>query len=75
MVEWNRRLNFIQKWGQENLTTTGYTEQQARSLSAETGITHILSRRFGPFDLPIIYQNETYRIYEIPQGTPSESQR
>ena len=75
MVEWNRRLNFIQKWGQENLTPTGYTEQQARSLSAETGITHVVSRRFGPFDLPIIYQNETYRIYEIPKGTLLESQR
>ena len=70
MVEWNRRLNFIRNWGQENLTPTGYTEQQARSLSAETGITHILTRRFGPFDLPIIYSNKTYRIYEIQHEAP-----
>lgn len=72
MVEWNRRLNFIQKWGQQNLTPAGYTAQQARSLSAETGITHILSRRFGPFDLPIVFQNRTYRVYEIPHATISE---
>jgi hypothetical protein len=74
MVEWNRRLNFIEKWGQENMTPTGYTRQQARSLSNKTGVTHILSRRFGPFDLPILFQNETYRIYEIPPGTVSGSQ-
>lgn len=68
IIEWNRRLNFIRKWGQENLPPTGYTAQQAQDLSAETGITHILSRRFGPFDLPVVYRNSTYRIYEIPSA-------
>ncbi|MBI1311794.1 hypothetical protein GC176_10925 [bacterium] len=73
IIEWNRRLNFIQKWGQENLTPNGYTARQAQTLSDETGITHILSRRFGPFDLPVVYQNETYRVYGIPIETASRS--
>jgi hypothetical protein len=74
MVEWNRRLNFIRKWGQDNLTPTGYTTEQAQSLSEETGITHILTRRFGPFDLPVIYRNDTYRIYEIPDTAAVRSE-
>jgi hypothetical protein len=65
--EWNRRLRFLRVWGEDHFSETGYSREDAINLGKETGSTHILSRRFGPFDLPVIYENQTYRIYSIPQ--------
>ncbi|MDA1161862.1 MAG: hypothetical protein O3B13_02045 [Planctomycetota bacterium] len=69
IVEWNRRLRFLRDWGQDNWNGRSYSAAVTHELHETTGITHIVSKRFGPFDVPIVYRNSTYRIYRI-DGTP-----
>lgn len=64
IVEWNRRLRFLREWFEENYDG-GYSHTALHDLHEQTGITHIVSRRLGPFDAEEVYQNETYRIYRI----------
>jgi hypothetical protein len=70
IVEWNNRLRFLKKWGEDNWNGQTYSADVTRKLHAETGITHIVSRRWGPFEAPIIYQNATFRIYQIELPVP-----
>lgn len=66
--EWNTRLNAIRDWGQasENYRPEGgYSRTAAHALSKRTGIIYIVSRRFGPFDAPVVFDSPTYRVYCI----------
>lgn len=65
IAEWNDRLKFLRKWGEENWSGKSYSATVTRKLYETTGITHLVSRRWGPFDAPVIYENETYRVYQI----------
>ena len=65
IVEWNNRLKFLKKWGEENWDGTSYSAAATQQLHETTGITHLVSRRWGPFDAPVIYRNGTYRVYQI----------
>jgi hypothetical protein len=65
IVEWNNRLKFIKKWGEDNWNGESYSAAVTRQLHETTGITHLVSRRWGPFEAPIIYENGTYRIYQL----------
>lgn len=65
IVEWNNRLKFIRKWGEENWNGESYSATVTKKLHEQTGITHLVSRRWGPFEAPIVYQNNTYRVYQI----------
>ena len=65
IVEWNNRLKFLKKWGQENWNGTSYSAAVTNQLHETTGITHLVSSRWGPFDAPIVYENATYRVYQI----------
>jgi hypothetical protein len=65
IVEWNRRLRFLKKWGEDNWNGQTYSATVTQKLHETTGITHIVSRRWGPFEAPVIYQNGTFRIYQI----------
>lgn len=63
---WNERLNGMQRWGEQHLQPGGgYSREDAHQLSDETGITYVVSRRFGPFNVPIVFESQTYRIYRI----------
>ena len=64
--EWNERLNGIRDWGEDYLLPGGgYSREDTHRLSGETEIDYIVSRRFGPFDAPVVFESETYRIYRI----------
>lgn len=65
LVEWNRRMNFLSKWYQQHRADGIYTSDELRSLRAETGITHILTDRLGPFELSPSYTNGTFRVYDL----------
>lgn len=65
IVEWNRRLRFLKQWGEEHWNGESYSASATRSLHETTGITHLVTRRWGPFVAPVIYQNATYRVYRI----------
>lgn len=66
IVEWNRRLKYLRKWGQEYYNE-GFDDPALQTLKENTNITHLLVKRLGPFKtLEPIYQNQTYKIYELP---------
>jgi hypothetical protein len=65
IVEWNNRLKFLKKWGEENWNGTSYSAVVTNQLHETTGVTHLVSSRWGPFDAPIVYENDTYRVYQI----------
>ena len=65
IVEWNNRLKFLKKWGEENWNGQSYSAAVTKKLHAATGITHLVSRRWGPFDAPVVYENRLYRVYQI----------
>ena len=64
IVEWNRRLSYLRQWGQRHWSG-GYTPDDLRALHEETGITHILARRLGPFTIEPVYRNGSYRVYDL----------
>lgn len=66
VVEWNRRLKYLRKWGQEYYNE-GFDDRALQALKENTNITHLIVKRLGPFKtLKPIYQNQTYKIYELP---------
>ncbi len=65
IVEWNNRLKFLKKWGEENWNGQSYSAAVTKKLHTTTGITHLVSRRWGPFDAPVVYENGSYRVYQI----------
>jgi len=71
IVEWNRRLQLISRWGSEAYDDQLYSTAETQALSAKTGITHILAGRLGPFEQTPIYQNSHFRVYAISADTDS----
>ena len=64
IIEWNRRLNFLKRWAQET-HDGGYSDKDLRQLHDETGVTHLLVRRLGPFESDPVYRNQTYRVFAV----------
>jgi hypothetical protein len=65
IVEWNRRLLFLRSWYQERFADGVCSNEELRSLRAETGITHIVTDRLGPFEPPPRYTNNLFRVYDL----------
>lgn len=65
IVEWNRRLNFLQKWFEENYADGLYSNTELKDLRARTGATHLLTDRLGPMELTPAYKNETFQVYDL----------
>jgi len=66
VVEWNRRLKYLRKWGQEYYNE-GFDDRALSTLKQKTNITHLLVKRLGPFTtIKPIYQNQTYKVYKLP---------
>lgn len=65
IVEWNSRLNFLQKWFEEKFADEKYSVDELRELQNLTGITHLLTDRLGPMDVEPIYRNKTFKVYDL----------
>lgn len=65
IVEWNNRLKFLKKWGEDNWNGTSYSATVTQQLHEQTGVDYLVTKRWGPFGAPIVYENSTYRIYQI----------
>ena len=65
IVEWNRRLQFLQKWFSTHFDDENYTADELRDFRKQTGVTHILTDRIGPLELDPVFENETYDIYDL----------
>jgi hypothetical protein len=65
IVEWNRRLLLLTKRFQTGFADGVYTRDELHALHGETGITHLITDRLGPMDFPPIYQNGSFRVYDL----------
>jgi hypothetical protein len=65
LVEWNRRMRFLDKWYREHRQDGVYSHDELRQLRAETGITHVLTDRLGPFESRPRYTNGRFRVYDL----------
>ncbi len=65
IVEWNRRLLWLTKRTTAFLEDGLYTRAELKSLREETGITHIVTDKLGPMELPPVYHNATYQVYDL----------
>ena len=65
IVEWNTRLNFLQKWFENNYVDEFYSAGELKSLRQKTGLTHLLTDRLGPLELEPIYRNGTFQVYDL----------
>lgn len=66
IVEWNRRLKYLRKWGQDYYNQ-GFDDRAISALKDDTNITYLLVKRLGPFTtMKPIYQNRTYKVYQLP---------
>ena len=69
IVEWNRRLWFMQNWASDNYDDKKYSREEINLLAAE-GITHVVAKRLGPMEnVEPIYRNNSYRIFEVPANS------
>ncbi len=65
IVEWNRRLNFLTKWYEDQYKDEFYSADELRDLRRQTGITHLLTDRLGPLELQPVYHNATFQVYDL----------
>jgi hypothetical protein len=66
IVEWNRRLKFLHTWYQDQYADQLYDAAELTRLRQETGITHVITDRLGPFEAVMLYENPVYRLIELP---------
>lgn len=65
IVEWNNRLKFLRKWGEDNWNGSSYSTEVTHQLHTQTGIDFLVTKRWGPFHAPVVHQNDSYRVYQI----------
>jgi hypothetical protein len=65
IVEWNRRQLLLTRWYQQNYADGRYSKEELRALRRQTGADFLIADEAGPFDLPPVYQNPTYRVYDL----------
>ena len=65
IVEWNRRLNFLQKWFEQKYSDEYYSTSEMKEFRELTGISHLLTDRIGPLELEPVYRNGTFQVYDL----------
>ncbi|MCH7688012.1 MAG: hypothetical protein IH899_15265 [Planctomycetes bacterium] len=65
ILEWQRRRQFVQQWRQTH-REQGMTRHSLRQLHETTGVTHMVTKQYEPFDIKPIFWNDSYKVYEIP---------
>lgn len=65
LVEWNRRLNFLERWYDQNYSDKLYSASELKGLHRDTGISHVLTDHLGPFELEPVYRNQTFQVYDL----------
>ncbi len=70
IVEWNRRLFVIRDWRQASIEDDdAYSVDDLARLGEVTGVTYLITHRIGPILTEPVYENQTYRVYELPPPT------
>lgn len=64
--EWNRRLWVMADWKTGTMLDGRASAAELESLRAETFIRYLICHRFGPVELQPVFENSTFRVYELP---------
>ena len=64
ILEWNRRLWRVHHWSAAAYADQVYQDSDLATLREKTGVTHVLTKRLGPFTAKPVWQNSVWRIYE-----------
>lgn len=72
ILEWNNRLWRIHHWSATSYEDELFGRDDTKKLHQQTGITHILTRRLGPFEQAPVFENEYWRVYEIAEPAAGE---
>ena len=64
ILEWNRRLWMIYYWSEAAYQDGLFDDTDLRQLRQKTGVTHIITRRLGPFERRPVWKNGVWQIYE-----------
>ncbi len=70
LVEWNSRLLYLADWGEKNYEN-GYSSEELTVLNRDYGITHLVVTRLEPIHQKPVFENKTYRVYEIEKVSPA----
>ena len=62
LAEWRRRRGVLFRWSKAALADGAISAEELRSLGEETGITHLLSDRFGPLDVEPLFRAGRFRV-------------
>ena len=73
ILEWQRRRQFVQHWRQTH-REQGMTTRSLHQLQEAAGVTHMLTKRYEPFDIKPVYWNDSYKVYEIPNLSDGHSE-
>ena len=67
ILEWNQRLWKVYHWSQAAYQDGRFDDSDLKALYKLTGIDYVLTRQLGPFESEPVYQNNVWRIYEVPK--------
>lgn len=65
IVEWYERQRRLSRWSRENYVDRQFSADEMQALHRRTKITHLIVSRFGPIDMSPVYENNSFRIYDI----------
>ena len=68
ILEWNNRLWTIHHWSAASYKDEMFGRDDTEKLHQQTGITHILTRRLGPFEQAPVFENKYWRVYAIAES-------
>lgn len=66
IIEWNQRLWRLHRWSESSYQDQRFDDRDLVRLHELTKVNYILTRKLGPFEAEPIYQNDRWRIYEVP---------
>ena len=66
ILEWNRRLWKIYHCSSVAYRDECFDDTDLKKLHGQTRVTRLLTRPLGPFESSPVYQNDVWRIYELP---------
>ena len=72
IVEWNRRQLLLTRWYEDRFHDGRYSRAELTELGRLTGAHYLIFEKAGLIDAAAVYQNATYRVYDLREATPNE---
>jgi len=66
ILEWNRRLWWLNRWTLRSSTDGVYNHSDLEELREETGCDFVVTRILGPFETAPVWQGKVWQIIKIP---------